>query len=175
MKVSLFVLSIGSTSAFGPVGFGVTPRASRSATTCLQMAEIRGPTEKSKELRFGWDGTTALGGAVVDSQPARMLEDIRAVGETIPDECEVFNANVEMDSGDLKFEDENGLWNWVSVEDRSLAVNAFMVNARRYAEKAPFMQDANKSIEEKLTSILESHGKIVDVRYEGDATLPSFE
>jgi len=77
--------------------------------------------------------------------------------------------------GDLKFEDENGLWNWVSVEDRSLAVNAFMVNARRYAEQAPFMQDANKSIEEKLTSILESHGKIVEVHYEGDATLPSFE
>jgi HopJ type III effector protein len=104
MKVFLVVLSIGSTSAFGPL-FGVTSRASRSATTCLQMAEIRGPTEKSKELRFGWDGTTALGGAVVDSQPARMLEDIRAAGETIPEECEVFNANVEMEADDLKFEE----------------------------------------------------------------------
>lgn len=30
--------------------------------------------------KSGWDGTTALGGAVVDSQPARYLADIRAAG-----------------------------------------------------------------------------------------------
>ncbi len=77
--------------------------------------------------------------------------------------------------GDLKFEDENGLWNWVNTQDRSLAVNAFMVNARRYAEQASFMQNATNSIEEKLTSILEAHGKIVDVRYEGETIQPSFE
>ena len=34
-----------------------------------------------------------------------MLNEIREAGETIPDECEVFNANVEMDADDLKFED----------------------------------------------------------------------
>jgi hypothetical protein len=39
------------------------------------------------------------------AKPARMLEDIRAAGETIPDECEVFNANVEMSADDLLFED----------------------------------------------------------------------
>ena len=49
--------------------------------------------------RFGWDGTTAKGGAIVDSQPARMLEDIRAIGETLPEECEIFNANLEMGDG----------------------------------------------------------------------------
>jgi hypothetical protein len=68
-------------------------------------AEIRAPSDKSDELRFGWDGTTALGGAVVDSQPARMLDEIRAVGEDIPDECEIFNANLEMDGSDLMFAD----------------------------------------------------------------------
>jgi hypothetical protein len=53
----------------------------------------------------GWDGTTPLGGAVVDSKPARMLAEIRASGETIPDECELFNANVEMSrEDDLMFE-----------------------------------------------------------------------
>lgn len=41
----------------------------------------------------------------MDSQPARILEDIRAAGETIPDACEIFNANVEMDAADLKFEE----------------------------------------------------------------------
>ncbi len=78
--------------------------------------------------------------------------------------------------GDLKFEDENGLWNWVSAEDRSRAVNAFMVNARRYAEQAPFVQDSKKSMEEKITTILTSHGKTVVIRYDGDSViLPFFE
>jgi len=53
---------------------------------------------------IGWDGSTALGGAVVDSAPARMLEDIRAAGETVPDGCELFNANLEM-SGEVTFEE----------------------------------------------------------------------
>lgn len=81
-------------------------------------ANIRGPTEKSEELRFGWDGSTALGGAVEVAKPSRMLEEIRSSGETIPDACEVFNANLEMDGGDITFEEviemidehyENGL------------------------------------------------------------------
>jgi hypothetical protein len=88
-------------AAFAPKAFGV---ASQTSTTAL-AANIRGPTEKAKELRYGWDGTTALGGAVDNSKPARMLNEIREAGETIPEECEVFNANVEMDADDLKFED----------------------------------------------------------------------
>ncbi|CAB9499974.1 HopJ type III effector protein [Seminavis robusta] len=80
------------------------PIAPNTRTTALN-AEIRPKTEKSEELRFGWDGTTALGGAVENAAPARMLEDIRAAGETIPDECEIFNANLEMDASDLTFED----------------------------------------------------------------------
>ena len=76
--------------------------------------------------------------------------------------------------GDLKFEDEQGLWNWVSQQDRSLAINAFMVNARRYAEQASFVGDANKSVEEKITTILQSHGKTVVIRYEVELTKPLF-
>jgi HopJ type III effector protein len=56
-------------------------------------------------LRFGWDGTTPLGGAVEEAKPTRMLDEIRAAGETIPDECEVFNANVEMSADALTFEE----------------------------------------------------------------------
>ena len=73
--------------------------------------------------------------------------------------------------GDLKFEDESGYWNWVNTQDRSLAVNAFMVNARRHAEQAPFIQDSKKSLEEKITTILKSHGKTVVIEYEGDPTI----
>jgi len=44
-------------------------------------------------------------GAVEDAKPARMLDEIRAAGETIPDACELFNANVEMDADELTFEE----------------------------------------------------------------------
>ena len=47
-----------------------------------------------KRVEFGWDGTTALGGAVDNSKPARMLDDIRASGETQSSACELFNANL---------------------------------------------------------------------------------
>jgi hypothetical protein len=96
----LIIGAVSTVEAFVPQAFGV----SRLTTTSLQ-AEIRGPTDKSEKLMFGWDGTTALGGAVVDSQPARMLSDIRANGETIPDECELFNANLEMDGDTVMFEE----------------------------------------------------------------------
>ena len=86
-------------SAFAPLSMGA-----KRATSSLN-AEIRGPTEKSSTLRFGWDGTTALGGATEVAKPTRMLDEIRAAGETIPSDCEVFNANVEMSADDLTFEE----------------------------------------------------------------------
>jgi HopJ type III effector protein len=58
--------------------------------------------------RFGWDGTTALGGAVEVAKPARMLNEIRAAGETVPSDCEVFNGNLQMSadgSDDIVFKD----------------------------------------------------------------------
>lgn len=82
----------------------VSKQPAFGVATSLQ-AEIRPPTEKSEELRFGWDGKTALGGAVEVAKPARMLEDIRAAGETPPEECELFNANLEMSGDDVMFAD----------------------------------------------------------------------
>lgn len=95
---AILAFAAPATLAFAPSPFGVRP------STFLQ-AEIRDPTEKAEELRFGWDGTTALGGAVEDAKPARMLDEIRAAGESVPSECEVFNANVEMSADDLTFEE----------------------------------------------------------------------
>ena len=82
-----------------------SPVAFRTSTSTSLNANIRGPSEKAQELRFGWDGTTALGGAVEVAKPARLLEDIRASGETIPEACELFNANLEMSGDDVMFED----------------------------------------------------------------------
>jgi hypothetical protein len=103
MKFSAVValaLIAPAANAFAPRAFGVVSRAATSLN-----AEIRPASEKSQELRFGWDGKSALGGAVEVAAPARMLEEIRAAGETIPPECEVFNANVEMSAGELTFEE----------------------------------------------------------------------
>eukprot|EP00977_Amphora_coffeiformis_P021180 scaffold8953_cov171-Amphora_coffeaeformis.AAC.2 len=88
MKFGLATVAtlIGSSAAFAPAAW--QQPSTRTSSSSL-AAEIRGPTKKSEELRFGWDGTTALGGAVEVAKPARMLEDIRAAGETIPEECEV--------------------------------------------------------------------------------------
>ena len=55
-------------------------------------------------MAYGWDGTTALGGAVEVAKPSRMLDAIRESGESIPPACELFNANLEM-SGDVTFEE----------------------------------------------------------------------
>lgn len=93
------LLAASSVSAFVSA-----PAFTRHSGTPTQLqAEIRKASEKSETLRFGWDGSTALGGAVVDSKPARMLEEIRAAGESIPSDCEVFNANVEMSADELMF------------------------------------------------------------------------
>ena len=97
MKLIIASALIVSTAAFAPA-----PVAFK--TTALN-ANIRGPTEKAEELRFGWDGTTALGGAVEVAKPSRMLEEIREAGETIPEACELFNANLEMDGDSVMFED----------------------------------------------------------------------
>jgi len=93
----VFASAIAGTSAFAPA-------LSQKQSVALN-ANIRDKSEKSETLANGWDGTTALGGAVEDAQPCRMLDEIREAGETVPDECEVFNANVEMDADSLKFEE----------------------------------------------------------------------
>ena len=106
MRISTGLLSVAYL-ATACDGFVVRP-SQRSASTVAApslQAEIRPATEKAKELAFGWDGTTALGGAVENAKPARMLDEIRAAGESLPPDCEVFNANVEMDADNLKFED----------------------------------------------------------------------
>jgi hypothetical protein len=67
--------------------------------------------------------------------------------------------------GDLKFTDENGIWNWVNQEDRAKAVNAFNTDARKFAAKALFVTDTKTKMEEQLRKILLTHVKEVEFRY----------
>lgn len=90
----LFTLSITTNTANAFVVVGKGTVGTEVVAAAALNAEIRGPTAKNEVLEFGWDGTTALGGAVDNSKPARLLEDIRASGETQSEACQLFNANL---------------------------------------------------------------------------------
>eukprot|EP00571_Detonula_confervacea_P014241 CAMPEP_0172297744 /NCGR_PEP_ID=MMETSP1058-20130122/656_1 /TAXON_ID=83371 /ORGANISM="Detonula confervacea, Strain CCMP 353" /LENGTH=214 /DNA_ID=CAMNT_0013006929 /DNA_START=46 /DNA_END=690 /DNA_ORIENTATION=+ len=105
MKLSTALLVALSVTTTAVQGFVVQPSSTKLATSSALNAEIRPPSKKNEVLEFGWDGTTALGGAEVDSKPARMLDVIRASGETQSDACELFNANLEMSGDDLMFDE----------------------------------------------------------------------
>jgi hypothetical protein len=93
LSTALFLSALSTTNtvtAFVVIGRG----ASAAVSSTSLNAEIRGPTTKNEVLEFGWDGTTALGGAVDNSKPARLLDDIRASGETQSEACQLFNANL---------------------------------------------------------------------------------
>lgn len=66
---------------------------------------------------------------------------------------------------DIKFEDENGYWNWVDMDDRSNAINAFNSDARKYAQQAEFVSKAQESMEARLREILRLHGKEIEIHY----------
>jgi hypothetical protein len=66
---------------------------------------------------------------------------------------------------DITFTDENGFWNWINAEDRAKAINAFNLDATKYAGEADFVYQARKNMEGKLTEILSAHGKKVVIQY----------
>jgi hypothetical protein len=69
-------------------------------------------------------------------------------------------------SGEYRFEDEHGIWNWVNADDRSRAIRAFHVAARKYAEQSNLSTDAKRRMEEQLREVMKNHGKDVVFRYE---------
>ena len=103
MKVSLVVVvasTIGVAARTARAFTASSSSSSRSAAARSSArgrplrAEIRPPSTKNEILEYGWDGTTALGKAVVDSKPARLLDEIRASGEVQSEACRLFNANL---------------------------------------------------------------------------------
>lgn len=67
--------------------------------------------------------------------------------------------------GDIIYRDEHGVWNWVNMENRTRATNAFVRDARRYANQAAFLDDAKKEMKERLAELLKPYAREVDVRY----------
>jgi len=58
---------------------------------------------------------------------------------------------------DITYRDENGLWNWVSTEDRTAATNAFIKDAKAYALHADFINDARARAETQIRKALAPH------------------
>jgi hypothetical protein len=67
--------------------------------------------------------------------------------------------------GDITYRDENGLWNWVSTEDRTAATNAFIKDAKGYAQQADFIKDARVRAEEQIQKVLAPHVEEVVFEY----------
>lgn len=67
--------------------------------------------------------------------------------------------------GDIEYRDEHGIWNWVNTDDRTKATNAFITDARKYAEQAAFVQAAKRNMEERLKVLLHPYAKEVSVQY----------
>ncbi len=74
--------------------------------------------------------------------------------------------------GDIEYRDEHGIWNWVNPDDRTKATNAFITDARKYADQAAFVQEAKKNMEERLKVLLNPYAKEVIVRYATSVKLP---
>lgn len=76
--------------------------------------------------------------------------------------------------GDIIYRDEHGVWNWLNMENRTRATNAFIRDARRYASRAAFIDDAKKEIEERLAELLKPYAREVIVRYTPEEALRGY-
>lgn len=74
--------------------------------------------------------------------------------------------------GDISYRDEQGIWNWVNIDDRTRATNAFIRDARRFADQATFPEKAKSEIEKKLTTLLKPYADDVIVTFEPPAQFP---
>lgn len=68
--------------------------------------------------------------------------------------------------GGITYRDEQGIWNWVSVQDRTRATNAFIADARRYADQAAFVREAKIKMEERLQELLKPYADEVIIDYQ---------
>lgn len=68
--------------------------------------------------------------------------------------------------GDISYRDEQGIWNWVNIDDRTRATNAFIRDARRFSEQARFNEKAQAEMVERLNVLLEPYADEVIVSFE---------
>lgn len=74
-------------------------------------------------------------------------------------------------NGDITYRDEQGIWNWINLDDRTRATNAFITDARKSAEQARFVQDAKAEMETRVRELLKPYAKEVIIDYENSSKL----
>jgi hypothetical protein len=74
---------------------------------------------------------------------------------------------------DITYRDENGVWNWVDMNDRTKATNAFIKDARTYATQAAFIKDARTRMEEQIKTLLKPYAKEVIIRSDASIKIPA--
>lgn len=74
--------------------------------------------------------------------------------------------------GDITYRDENGIWNWVDVNDRTKATNAFIKDAREFATQAAFVKDARSNMEQQVRELLKPYAKEVIIQYGSTEKIP---
>jgi len=73
--------------------------------------------------------------------------------------------------GDITYRDEQGIWNWVSTDDRTKATNAFISDARKSAEQAAFVEDAKLHLETRFRELLKPYANEVIIQFEPSVTI----
>jgi hypothetical protein len=74
---------------------------------------------------------------------------------------------------DITYRDENGVWNWVDMNDRTKATNAFIKDARTYATQAAFIKDARTRMEKQIKTLLKPYAKEVIIRSDASIKIPA--
>jgi len=74
--------------------------------------------------------------------------------------------------GDITYRDENGIWNWVDMNDRTKATNAFIKDAREFAAQAAFVKDAQTKMETQVKLLLKPYAKEVVIQYSSAERIP---
>lgn len=67
--------------------------------------------------------------------------------------------------GDITYRDEQGIWNWLNMNDRTNATNAFITDARRAAEQAAFVKEARAKMELRIMDLLKPYAKEINIQY----------
>lgn len=147
-------------------------------TTVLELAVINQNFEHRYEWTNSWLGSTKkifiagtfdakVGYDLNKKFSIRLQDDVAYV--SLP-EPTVLSVEAK---GDITYRDEQGIWNWIDLEDRTRATNAFITDARKSAEQAGFVQDAKAKMENRVRELLKPYAGNVVIVYTEEEPLNS--
>ncbi|MBX2960938.1 MAG: DUF4230 domain-containing protein [Cyclobacteriaceae bacterium] len=149
----------------------------RQQTPILELASLNQNFQHRYSWKNSWMGSTkqieitgsfeAKCGFDLQQKFSIVLEKNKAI-VYLP-EPKILSLEPQMD---FTFKDEAGYWNWVNNDDRTNAMNAFITDARRYAEGSDFLYDTKKVTEDKLRDLLKTYVDEVVFVYDESLTLP---